>query len=172
MRRSETDRGLYGFGTVTAWVVLALILLFAGLSIALITLGGQAYRSIQDTAEENAQRRASVSYVIGRLCAFDVQNAVRVETMTVDGEAVDVLILSEDIDGEVYETRIFCAGRMLREQFVPAEAALESAEDGERIAQLNSFSAQIQSRLVKLSFEHMDGETETVHAVLRSGQGG
>lgn len=170
--RKSTDRGRYDFGTVTAWVILALILLFAGLSVALIALGGQAYRSILNAADENAQRRASVGYVVGRVHAFDSLDAIRVERMNVDGQHIEALILSELIDDEVYETRIYCADGRLREQFVSADTALESAEDGEAIAQLTGFEAKQKPGMLELRFVHPDGQTETVHAALHSEQEG
>jgi len=170
--REGTDRGRYGFGTVTAWVVLALILLFAGLSVALIALGGQAYRSILSAADENAQQRASVGYVVGRVHAFDGRDALRVEQMAVDGQEVEVLILSELIDDEVYETRIYCADGRLREQFVSADTVLESAEDGESIAQLTGLAVTQKAGMLELSFVHPDGQKDTVHVALHSEQEG
>lgn len=166
----KTDRSMHGFGAVTSWVVLALILLFAGLSVALIALGGQVYRSGLATAEKNAARRATISYVTGRVAAFDTRNAVRVEQRMIDGQSVDVLILTEEIDEEAYETRIYCVGGVLREQFASADTALESAEDGERIASLSGFEAENHGQLVTLRFKQINGETVTMHAVLRSGQ--
>ena len=164
--RVDTDRSRYGLGTVTAWVVLALILLFAGLSVALIALGGQAYRATLNTADENAQRRASVGYVTGKIHTFDCRNAVRVEQMTLGDADTDVLILSEEIDGEMYETRIFCADEMLREQFVSADTALESADDGEMIARLYGFDVELESGLLTMRFIQSDGQADTVYAAL------
>jgi len=170
--REYTDRGRYSFGTVTAWVVLALILLFAGLSVALIAMGGQAYRSILNAANENAQRRASVGYVVGRVRAFDGLNAVHVERVTVDGQGIDALVLSETIDGEAYETRIYCADGKLREQFVSADTVLECAEDGEQIAQLAGFSVMQKPGMLVMQFVHPDAQTDTMHVALHSGQEG
>ena len=168
----KADRSRYSFGAVTAWVVLALMLLFAGLSVALIALGGQAYKAILRAADENARLRASVGYVVGRVRAFDAENAICIEQATLEGEAVDVLVLGETIDGEAYETRIYCAGGKLREQFVAAEATLESAEDGEAIAELMRFEAAQTPGMIEMRFVHPDGNEDTVHAVLHSGQEG
>lgn len=167
-KQTDTDRSRYSFGAVTAWVVLALILLFAGLSVALIALGGQAYRAILSTADDNAQQRALIGYVTGKIHAFDRQNAVRVEQLMLAGMETDVLILSEEIDGSVYETRIFCGNEMLREQFVTADTALESADDGETIARLHSFEVERESGMLTMRFNHSDGQVDTVYAALHS----
>lgn len=170
--RKGTAVGRRSFGAVTAWIVLALLLVFAGISVALIALGGQAYRAILASADENAQRRASVGYVLGRIHAFDAQDSVRVERMMLDGEALDVLILGEDIEGEQYETRIYCAKGLLREQFVSADIGLEAADDGEVIAALAQFEAEQKEGLIQLRFTHPDGELQTLHAALHSEQEG
>ena len=171
-RNGRTDRSWYSFGAVTAWVVLALMLLFAGLSVALIALGGQAYRSILRAADENTQRRASVGYVIERIRAYDSEGDVFVRRTLVDEEEVDVLVLKEIIEGDVYETRIYCAGGKLREQFVAADVPLESAEDGETIASLERFTATMQPGWVELVFGYLNEEEDIVHAVLHSAQEG
>lgn len=166
--RVDTDRGRYGFGMVTAWVVLAMILLFAGLSVALIALGGQAYRAIQNTADQNAHRRASVGYVTGKIHALDCRDAVRVERMMLNGTETDVLILGEIIDGETYETRIYCSNQVLREQFVSADTALESADDGEEIAKLQSFEVELDSGMLTMRYVDLNGWVDTVYAALHS----
>lgn len=171
-RRKETDRGLYAFSAVTSWLVLALLLLFAGLSVALIALGGQAYRATLRAADENAHRRASIGYVTGRIRAFDMAGAVRTESAMIDGETADVLILSEEIDGEIYETRIYCVGKKLREQFVSGDTPLESAEDGEAIASLSGFQVIDKPGMMELCFIHPDGTEDTVHTALHSRQEG
>ena len=162
----KTDRSLQSLGAVTGWMVMALLLLFAGLSLALIALGAQAYRSVAATAEDNAHRRASVGYVLSRVQAFDAAGAVSVRRMSPDGQETDVLVLREAIDGEIYETRIYCADGMLREQFVPEDAPLDTAEDGEAIAALAGFEAEQSGALLTLRFTHLSGDTRTVHAAL------
>lgn len=170
--RRRTDRGLYSLNAVSAWVILALMLLFAGLSVALIALGGQAYRSILRASDENAQRRASIGYVTGRIHAFDTDRSVRVQRIAIDGETVDVLVLEEEVEGEAYQTRIYCAEGKLCEQFVAKDVPLESAEDGELIAALAGFEATLEPGMIELRFVHLDGNVDVVHAALHSGQEG
>lgn len=167
-QRQKTDRSLYSFGAVTGWLVFALILLFAVLAIALIALGAQAYRSVAATAEENAHRRASVGYALSRVQTLDAEGAAQVRSVVIDGQETDVLVLCEEIDGEAYETRLYCAGGMLREQFVSAELPLETAEDGETIAELAGLEAEKDGALLTLRFTHPDGEVQTMHAALCS----
>ena len=164
----RTDRSLQSFGAVTGWFVLALILLFASLSIALIGLGVRAYRSVVNTAEANAQRRASVSYVLSRIQSFDEYGALEIRSASIDGAETDMLVLRETIDGEVYETRLYCADETLREQFVPADIPLTDADDGDRIAGLSALEVEQDGALLTLRFTHMDGTCDVVHAAVHS----
>lgn len=169
MMKRKTDRSRELGGAVTNWFVMMVILLFAALSVALIALGTQAYRAIGTTAEVSAERQTAVGYALSRVRSYDAAGAMRVERRALGGEETDVLIFSETIDGEAYETRMFCAEGWLREQFAYADRPLESAEDGERIAELAALRARPDGQLLELTFEHADGAQEIVHAALRSG---
>jgi len=170
-RQDKTDHGLYEYSAVTNALVLALILLFAALSIALIVLGAQAYEAVDASAQRNAQRRATVNYVLSRLRAFDEADAVQIETAMLDGALVCVLTLEESIEGDVYATRIYCAEGKLREQTVPCDIPLEGVQDGETIGTLAGFDAQREGGLLTLHFMHEDGEHSVVHAALQSSGG-
>lgn len=169
IKNTATDRGFRFGGAVTGWFVMMLILMFVGLSVALIALGSQAYRSITQTAEENAQKRTAVGYVINRVHAFDAKGGVRVEEVELEGQLTDVLTLAEWIDGECYETRLFCADGSLREQFTHAQTPLETAYDGEKIVELAEFEVEIAGSMIQVTFTHPDGATDTVHVALRNG---
>ena len=167
MIKRETDRSPEYGGAVTNWFVGMLIPLFAALSVALIALGTQAYQAIGLRAEDNMQKQTTVGYALSRVHAFDEAGAVRVERMDVDGRETQVLVFTEWYEDEAYETRMFQADGWLREQFTYADVPLESAEDGERIAGLESFSAEIHGNLLTMTFVYPQG-AQTVHAALRS----
>ena len=169
MTRRKTDRSPEYGGAVTNWFVGMLILLFAALSVALIALGTQAYRAIGLRAEDNAQKRTSVGYALSRVHAFDEAGAVRVERCQIEGRETDVLVFTEWVENEAYETRMFQADGWLREQFTYAEYPLESAEDGEPIAELGGFSVALDGTMLTMTFVDPAGKTQTVHAALRSG---
>lgn len=161
-------RGQSGTGAATNWVVLTLIALFCALAISLIALGGQAYRAIVRRADSNTALQTTVGYALSRVRAFDHRGAVRIEQALLNGETVDVLTLNEEIEGETYQTRLYCAGGALREQFVNAEIPLEQAEDGEALAQLQAFSVRQEDGMLVMTFVTEDAVTQVVHAALRS----
>ena len=167
-RNRKTDRGLQSFGAVTGWFVLALILVFAGLSIALIALGAQAYKAVAQTAADHAHRRASIGYAVSRVQAFDAAGAILVREENVDGTVTDVLVFHEEIEGEAYETRLYCAAGMLCEQFVLSGTPLSTADDGEAIADLAAFEAELDGVMLTMRFEHPDGSSDTMRAAIHS----
>lgn len=169
-RKQKTDRSLQSGNAVSGWVVLALIILFAGISIALIALGSQAYQAIECRVQENTALRTTSGYVLSRVRAFDASQAARKDTVCFDGKETDVLTLSQEIEGECYEARLFCAGGMLREQFVPAQIPLESAEDGEAVAPLLEMTVAVEGALITLTMTAEDGSSDVVYAALRSTQ--
>ena len=169
-RTMKTDRGLYRHAAVTNLLVVSLILLFAALSIALIVLGAQAYQAISETAYQNVQIRSTVGYVLSRIQAYDRSGAIRIEDVQLSGQSTRVMLLSEEIDGEIYETRMYCADGALREQTVHNEIPMADAQDGEQIAKLNALHVQRDGNLLTLEFTHVDGERQTLHGVLHSAE--
>ena len=169
-RIPKTDRGLWRHHAVTNLLVGSMILLFAALSIALIVLGAQAYQAISETAYQNAQLRTTVGYVLSRVQGLDRAGAIRIEDVQLNGQNICVLLLSEEIDGEIYETRMYCANGMLREQTVPQEIPLADVQDGERIADLSAFGAQMEGNLLTFAFTKTNGECITLHAALYSAE--
>ena len=164
----QHNRSRSAGGAVTSWFVLVLVVLFISLSAALIVLGAQAYRVIERHTEENAQRRTSVGYVLNRVAALDGIADMRVEKAVLNGQETSVLVFSECFEDELYETRLYCADGLLREQFVPAEIPLADPEDGEAICELNRFLIIIEDQMLRFTFTYSDGETKTVHAAIRS----
>lgn len=163
-------------GAAASLFVLGLLGLFAVLSVALIAFGVMAYRSTAALAQENANARVSVGYVLSNVHAYEGGMPARVETFNAQDGAVDVLVLAHDYDGERYEQRIYCAQGALREQFVSADIPLEDAQDGETVCALQAFEAQAVSQgLMRLTFTAENGTVHTVHAAIgcapESGEG-
>ena len=137
--------------------VLTLIAVFALLCTAMILFGVQAYRVVAAETERLAQLRTATGYLTGRMHAVGDANSVRIERMAIDEEESTVLIFSETYDDTTYETRLFCAEGMLREQFCRAEIPLSGAGDGAEIVQMKSFEAYRDDTSLTMVLEHANG---------------
>lgn len=106
--------------------VLALLLcaVFFLLAVGLALLSAGAYRSTAAAAEENDARRTALSFLVNQVRRSDTQNGVSVDSFG-DGDA---LLLSETVDGAVYETELYCFGGQLRELYAAAGSGLGPAD--------------------------------------------
>jgi hypothetical protein len=76
--------------------------------------------------------------------------------------------LREDLDGEVYLTRVYCYGGYLRELSSAADAEL-SPEDGEQVLAADSLLVEDRGNALWLQLE-IDGSWQREILTLRSGE--
>ena len=83
----------------------------------------------------------------------------------------DALLLTQDIDGMEYVTRIYVSGGYLMELFSTADSEM-SPEDGEKLMAAQALSASLSEGLLELSVTPEDGRPVELTLSLRSGEGG
>ena len=117
-------------------MVFALLLygLFALLSLLLVLIGAQVYRSIVRQTEARSDTRASLSYVANKIRSAE---EARLETR----EGVPVLVLPEQAGEQTYETLIYFYDGLLRELFQREEDAFLPA-NGEELTPLQAFTME------------------------------
>ena len=72
------------------------------------------YKTIQDRNSVNFEARVAISYL-----SVKIQQLASIQDIEVRVEDnISVVIIKENIFGEIYETRIFCDGEYLKENFV------------------------------------------------------
>lgn len=130
--RSSITRVL-GLVTIT---ILALCLL-----LVLLT-GASAYAKLVDKGDASYNRRTALQYLTTR-----VRQAERVEIGDLEG--CPTLRLLETIDGETYITHVYCYEGWLQELYAVPEAKLPP-QAGEKILELERFSAQLEGNLLQL----------------------
>lgn len=136
--------------------------LFA-LCICLVVLtGAEVYGKLADRRDAAFSRRTAAGYLTTRVRQADA-SGLTVE----DFEGRAALVLREQIDGEVYLTRIYCSGGMLRELFTPRSAHC-TPEDGQPLLEAEKLEATREGGLLKLRLEFADGTEETVLLYLHS----
>ena len=148
--------------------LLALLLfgVFAVCILAVLLTGADAYRRLVERDEISYDRRVAAQYLATRVRQADEAGCVAVES--IDG--VDVLILREEIEGEHYETRVYCYDGYVRELFAYAEDEF-FAGDGEAVLKAESLSLRMEGQVITAELTDPTGQVQTLTLYLRSGEG-
>ena len=139
-------------------MVFALLLygLFALLSLLLVLIGAQVYRSIVRQTEARSDTRASLSYVANKIRSAE---EARLQTR----EGVPVLVLPEQAGEQTYETLIYFYDGLLRELFQREEDAFLPA-NGEELTPLQAFTMEESpGGLLTVTSRGADGRDHTLH---------
>lgn len=153
--------------------VLALVLfgVFAACVLMVLLTGADAYRRLTERDRAAFDDRTAAQYLATRVRQADTAGGVY--TGDFDGEAGeegDTLFLTEEIDGEVYLTRIYCCGGYVRELFSARDTEL-SPEDGEKVLEAASLSfARAGEDVLEARITNADGTQTRVVLTLRSGR--
>jgi len=104
-----------------------MLLLFAlGLcSLFTILIGAQVYENINVRMEENFSGSTILSYISTKVRQGDTAGAISVETV----DSVSVLKLVQEINGDPYETLIYCLDGQVKELFTRQDSGL-TLKDG------------------------------------------
>ena len=124
-----------------------IILLFSiGASVyALVAAGYRSFNRMNKMQDECLNSRVAMNYVSMRIRRSDAKGAVRID----NSPRGTCLVLSEDISGESYETRIFLHNGYLLESFVSAETPFDE-EYGFEIIQLDSFDVKRENNMIEI----------------------
>ena len=150
--------------------LLALLLLcvFAACVLSVLLAGAGTYRKLTARDRASYDSRTAPQYLATRIRQADRQGAVSVRAF----EGRDALVLTEEIDGELYETCIYYCDGYLRELFTTAGADL-APEDGEKILPAGSFLAYADDPAegqLRLRIQTDNGNWEELTLLLRAGR--
>jgi hypothetical protein len=141
-----------GDKSISALAALLTFTLFASCILSVLLSGAGAYRRLSQRDKEDFQRSTCAQYVATKL--HQVDDCVTVGSF--GGQ--DALLISQELDGEEYLTRIYCFNGYLMELFSAADADF-SPEDGERVLPLKDFSLSLEGELLTAK---MTGEDDAV----------
>ena len=148
-----------------AVLVLVLFGVFAVCILAVLLTSADAYRRLAERDEQSYDHRVATQYLATRVRQGDEAGRVFVETF----DGVDALVLQEEIDGEVYETRVYCYEGYLRELFA-GEGEAFAAGDGEQILKAESMALSLENQVITAEITDSDGQVQTMTLYLRSGE--
>ena len=101
----------FGLRAASGLSLFLIVAIFALMALLTVVLGAGVYRSVVSRGEVNHEARTAMAYVTGKLRANTGEVSLK---KTEVGN--DMLILSEEIGGELYETRIYAHEGMLYER--------------------------------------------------------
>lgn len=159
MRKTGTKHHLDG--------LLALLLfgVFAASILSVLLTGAGVYSRLTQRDQNAYDRRTSVQYLATKVRQTSSGDQVSVGTF---GEG-DALLLSEEIDGEPYLTRIYCYDGWLRELFAAAEDPF-APEDGEKVLPAQALTLHMESNLLQVELTDSSGQTISLTLSLRGGE--
>ena len=144
--------------------VFVLLGVFAVMSTFMVLLSAQMYRGIVDQTEQNSAYRIMTSYVMNAVRGSDKADSIYID----ERNGIDVLVFGWNVDGDIYETLIYCHDGMLRELFTSADQDFEP-DYGEKICSAQSFEAVINDGLLEVKMTDGMGDEVRVDVALRSG---
>ena len=154
---------------LSSLLVLLLFAVFAVCILSVLLTSADTYRRLSDRDQDSYGRRTAAQYITTKVRQADRQDAVSVRSF--EGQAA--LVLTEEIDGEQYETLIYSYDGYLRELFTSVGGEM-LPEDGEKIMEANRFLADAnnpEKGQLSLRIQASDGTWEELTLCLRSGKG-
>lgn len=146
------------------------LLLFGVFAVCLLIVlltGADSYQGLTQRDRASDNRRVCAQYLTTRVRQADAAGAVAAGQFG----GGDALLLTQDIDGMEYVTRIYVSGGYLMELFSAADSEL-APEDGEKLMAAQALSASLSGGMLELSVTPEDGRPVELTLSLRSGEGG
>lgn len=146
---------------------IAALMVFAVFAVGILSVllgGAGVYQRLTARDQSAYQNRTGVQYV-----ATKVRQAEAAPQVDAFG-GCDALVLSQQIGGVEYLTRVYCYDGWLRELFAAAEGNF-SPEDGEKILPMDDLSLELDGGLLTVRLRNPDGTEAALTLASRLGKG-
>lgn len=151
--------------------VLLLTGVFAVCILLVLLSGGGSYRRLTQRDAAAYDRRICCDYVAAKVRHADRADAVWVGDFSgTPARQGDTLLLSEELNGTVYWTRVYWYDGWVRELFSSAEESF-SPEDGEAVLEAESLDFTLEDGLLTVAAADSSGAPSERLLALRSGEG-
>ena len=148
-------------------VLVLLVFAVFMVSVLLVLLSGaDTVQKLTRRDQRTYQHRTAVQYLTTRVRQSDISGAVAVT----EKDGISTLVLTEEIEGCAYETRVYCYDGYLREMFCVKGAALPPTF-GEQILPMEDLELDFDGKTITATLSMTDGSQEYMTLHLRS-QGG
>lgn len=150
---------------ITSFIVLTVFCVFAMCILLVLLSGTGVYKRLVEREQIQYDDRTVAGYITTRVRQSDMAGSLRVEEF--GGESA--LVFQEEIEGCVYETRIYSHEGYIKELFAAAD--MECAPiDGEKIFEVKKITFAQEESLLKVNICLKDGSSQVLFLRLRSGE--
>ena len=149
--------------SVLVWLLFGV---FAACILAVLLTGAEVYQRLSRRDQTGYEERTASQYLATRVRQADRLGGVEAGSY----QGLDALILTEEVDGAVYKTRVYCYDGYLRELFAAADWE-GSPEDGEKILEADGLTIKRDGRLLTAELTDSEGKPRQIKLYLRSGEG-
>lgn len=163
MSDSEENKVRERSGIINTTSTIIVIALFVIAALVLLTTGMQVYNKVVLATNENFELRTSLSYVATKIRQFDATDRVCVR----DYDGMPVLVLTEEMDGDMYDTMIYFKDGSLCELLKGAEEEPEF-EFGFEAMEIDEFLISQEGNYIVLKAGNASGKEEELRLKLRS----
>ena len=152
---------------ISSFAALVVFVLFAACVLSVLLSGAGVYRRLVRRGQESYAQRTCQQYIATKVHQCPVGSAVSVEEF--GGETA--LVLREQMEGEVYLTRVYCHEGWLMELFA-AESGEFTPGDGENLLPVQDLSLELEEGLLQVAVTDEYGKLTRSAYALRGGEGG
>ena len=131
-----------------------------------IISGADLYKKLIDKDTDSFNMRTVGQYITTRIHQADSYAGVSVE----DFCGTDAVVITEQIDGDMYKTWLYCYDGYLMELFGMDDIML-MPEDGEAVLKAEDIKFSLEDDLLKAYISVKEGESYEVCVYIRSGEG-
>lgn len=148
--------------------VICLMLLFVLCALSVIAIGATIYqKNVSSMANNNSHRIAS-AYITEKIRQSDINGSVR--TRDLFGEKV--LVMSKEINGELYNTYIYDFDGKLMELMARNDLNVVYPQSGQKIMEVKSFDIEeVSEKMFKIEIVLEDGTEDFLYITKRSTEG-
>lgn len=145
--------------SIDSLFALILFCIFALTAVISAVMGANVYISSSKQWEKRYESRVCLDYITAKIHSAGEKGAVSVK----ETEGQRVLVLSENVDNEIYDTYIYCRDGSLCELYCARGIPL-SLDSGTEIAKAERVDFDLDGSLLTVSCTDPDGRTEKVYA--------
>jgi len=153
-------------GKVDNLLVLLLFGVFAVCVLSVLLTGADIYQRLSARDQRSYDQRTAAQYLTTRVRQADRLGDVSIQSF----EGQDALVFTEEIEGGLYETLVYCYDGYLRELFAAVGGGF-LPEDGERVLAAQELTIRRDGQLLDMELTSPSGEVQTLKLYLRSREG-